>query len=109
MVIRSNLKLNSLKLSNHFFKAIMITRKGDYIHLKFSDGVRLKWSKDSLNIFVTVENEYINKVSGLCGDYNDESKNDLLLPNGLYTNEVSIFANSWRLDSGVSELEIKNI
>lgn len=88
---------------NHHKDGVIIERKGDYTYLKFSDGVRLKWSSDSLNIFVTVDEQYMSKVSGLCGDYNNNLNNDLLLPDDSYTNEPSIFGNSWRLDSSVSE------
>lgn len=81
--------------------AIIIERRGEFVSLRFSDGVRLKWSIDSLSIYLTVEEQYTNKINGLCGDYNDEKKNDFLLPDRSYTNEVSIFANNWRMDSSV--------
>lgn len=79
----------------------MIERKEEFVHLRYSDGVRLKWTTDSLAIFLTVDDQYVNKLSGLCGDYNNDKENDFLLPSGEYTNEASIFANSWRLDSSV--------
>lgn len=55
-----------------------------------------------MNIFITVEEQYIKKVSGLCGNYNQERTNDFLLPDGIFTKESYVFVNSWRLDSSVS-------
>lgn len=80
----------------------MIERKEEFVHLRYSDGVRLKWTTDSLAIFLTVDDQYVNKLSGLCGDYNNDKEKDFLLPDGEYTNEASIFTNSWRLDSSVN-------
>jgi hypothetical protein len=83
--------------------ALIIERRGEYIYLKFSDGVRIKWSVDSLSVFLTVEDRYMEKVSGLCGDYNGEThEKEFLLPDQTYTSEVSRFGNAWRMDSSVS-------
>ncbi len=91
------------KEESYMENALIIERRGDYNYLKFSDGVRIKWSIDSLSVFVTVEDRYAEKVSGLCGDYNGETnEKEFLLPDGTYTNEVSRFGNAWRMDSSVS-------
>lgn len=72
--------------------------------MKFSDGVKLKWSDDSMNIFITVEEQYVKKVSGLCGNYNQEKTSDFQLQDGSTTAITSLFVNNWRIDSGVSLL-----
>lgn len=91
----TNLKTNVVNL------ALWIERKGEYTYLKFSDGVKVKWSDDSLSVFVTIEEQYIRKVSGLCGNYNQEKASDFQLQDGSTTAVSSIFINNWRLDSGV--------
>ena len=55
-------------------------------------------------IFLTVEEQYEKKISGLCGDYDHNNDKDFLLPEGVYTNEVHIFGNKWKTDSTVSKL-----
>ena len=82
--------------------ALSIERKGEINYLRFSDGVRVKWSADSLSVFVTVENRYMEKVSGLCGDYNGENRRmEFILPDGSFTKDATTFGNAWRLDSSV--------
>lgn len=79
----------------------MIERKSELIYLTFSDGVRLKWTSDSLMIFITIEEHYSKKVNGLCGDFNKEGKNDLILPDQSPTHDAITFGNSWKIDSSV--------
>lgn len=56
-------------------------------------------------IFVTVEEQYSKKVNGLCGNYNKENNNDLILPDQTSTNNPIQFGNSWKLDSSVNKLK----
>jgi hypothetical protein len=80
---------------------IIIERRGEFTYLKFDD-VKVKWSDDSANIFVTVQEQYVKKVNGLCGNYNQEKASDFQLTDGSTTSISSIFVNNWRIDSGVS-------
>jgi hypothetical protein len=86
------------------FKALTIERHGDYTYLKFSEGVRLKWSSDSMSIFLTVTEEFEKKTVGLCGDYDHDNRKDFILQDGSYTSEPSRFGNEWRTDSGCQEV-----
>jgi hypothetical protein len=79
-----------------------IEHKDEFVYFKYSDGLRLKWSVDSLSVFVTVDHQYIDKVNGLCGDYDGNSNNDFLLPDRSRTKDSNFFGNSWRLDGFVS-------
>lgn len=80
---------------------VIIERRGEFTYLKFDD-VKVKWSDDSANIFVTVQEQYVKKVNGLCGNYNQEKASDFQLTDGSTTSISSIFVNNWRIDSGVS-------
>lgn len=94
---------NSIEVMNILFtKAITIEKRGEFIHLKYSDGVRVKWHNDSMTIYVTVDEQYTGKVTGLCGHYDHNYEDDFRLPDGSYTNQANTFANSWRVDSSVS-------
>lgn len=55
-------------------------------------------------IFVTVEEQYSKKVNGLCGNYNKNNTNDLLLPDQTFTSNTISFGNSWKVDSTVSKI-----
>ncbi len=90
-------------------KALVIERKTDLIYLTFSDGVRLKWTSDSLMIFITLDVHYSKKVNGLCGNYNKEGLNDLILPDQMPTLDPISFGNSWKIDSSVKSLNSRLI
>ena len=85
------------------YLAIIIERSEDFTYLSFSDGVKIKWSADSMSIFLTVEEQYKNKVAGLCGNYNgDTDGSDFLLRDLLsFTNDSNVFGNAWKTDSSV--------
>ena len=75
------------------FKGIFIDRKGEFIILRLSDGIKIKWSIGSLNINIKIDDQYKNKISGLCGYMNDN----------VMDNQTSSSSNDakWKLDSTV--------
>lgn len=85
-----------------YLTAITIERRGEYIYLRYSDGVRIKWD-NGMGVFITVEDSFMNKVSGLCGDYNLNKTTEYFMPDGLLARNEVQFANSWRIDSSVSD------
>lgn len=87
---------------NYNEAGIIIEKRGDYIYLRYSDGVKVKWSVDTLSVFLTVESRFMGKLKGLCGDYDGKSDDKrFLLDNGKYETDVNVFANSYRVNSGV--------
>lgn len=60
-------------------------------------------------ISIHIEEQYANKVNGLCGNYNKENLNDLLLPDQTFTDNPITFGNSWKTDSSVINFLKKNI
>ncbi len=90
-------------------EAIMIESHGDFYQLRFSDGVSIKWSVDSLTILLTIENQYRSKVLGMCGDYSSFQENDMALRDTTtYTTNGYSFGNNWKTDSTVSRLIVLN-
>ena len=99
-----------LKANKGYLKgAILIERSAEFIKLRFSDGVKVKWSIDSLKAFVNVEEQYRGKVAGLCGNFNSNQKNDYVLRDfKTYADDIYMFANNWKTDSSVSSLKIES-
>ena len=61
--------------------------------MRLSDGIKIKWSIGSLNINIKIDDQYKNKISGLCGYMNDN----------VMDNQTSSSSNDakWKLDSTV--------
>lgn len=49
------------------------------------------------HVTVTVPGNYRGKVCGLCGNFNDDKKDDFKLPNGQVTKYVNTFGRSWKV------------
>ena len=76
---------------------LMVSQEGKGIVLQTSFGLRLIYDLQG-TVSITVPSTYYGKVSGLCGNYNGEAGDDLQLPSGVQTNDVSAFGAAWRLD-----------
>ena len=46
---------------------------------------------------------YKDTLCGLCGDYNDNAKDDMRKPDGTLTNDPNVFGHSWVTDPNVSK------
>lgn len=53
-------------------EGINIERRGDYTFLKYSDGLTMKWD-DSMVIYVMIDPSYVEKTSGICGNFNQNA------------------------------------
>ena len=60
-----------------------------------SSSVRVTYSI-SQEVIVTVGNHLAGKVCGACGNYNDNSKDDLKTADGAPSIDVSVIVGSWR-------------
>ena len=49
------------------------------------------------NVFVTVKTRYMNNMLGLCGNYNENKNDDLIMPDKRQANDVLEFGNSWKV------------
>lgn len=64
-----------------------------YVYTK--DGITIKWDGDSY-VEVSLPKTLMNKVCGLCGNYNGNPVDDFKIPNGLELNNDE-FGEYWRL------------
>lgn len=79
-----------------------------------------------MTIYITVEQTYMNQVTGRCGTYTGRtdgkrllcgrhcleagfpSLDDMELPDGSLSSSVTNFCNEWRTDSGVSDIRLQS-
>ncbi|KAI5085722.1 zonadhesin isoform X2, partial [Silurus meridionalis] len=50
------------------------------------------------HVEITVPGDYFNKVCGMCGNYNGDSNDDNLMPNGQPAKDVIELGNSWKAE-----------
>ncbi|XP_051889494.1 mucin-2-like [Pristis pectinata] len=68
---------------------------GLYLSLTFSNGINVIWDKHT-RLSVTLDESWKNKVCGLCGNFNDDSEDELKTKsNSMASNSVE-FGNSWK-------------
>ncbi|NWH50930.1 OTOGL protein, partial [Fregata magnificens] len=72
-----------------------LERLADYILVKTTFGFSLAWDGNS-GIYIKLTEDHKGKACGLCGDFNGNKYDDLILQNiGEYTEDIAEFANSW--------------
>ena len=65
-----------------------------YVLLKIGPPIRISFD-GSARVDVTVSTDWKGKLCGLCGNYNDNSDDDFMLPDGSFTTSANDFGNSW--------------
>ncbi|XP_036433738.1 mucin-5B-like [Colossoma macropomum] len=69
---------------------------GIYIVIEASNGLVLHWDKKT-SLKITLDPLFKRKVCGLCGNYDDNGKNDFVTRGGEEVVEPLEFGNSWRV------------
>ncbi|KAM3923111.1 IgGFc-binding protein-like [Leptodactylus fuscus] len=89
-------------LVNGVLHSLPINLKKIWVFSKWSHGVILTefgmevtFDWDS-RVTVTLPNSYAGAVCGLCGNFNSNMQDELMLKNGEVTNDIKEFGNSWR-------------
>ncbi|XP_026504731.1 otogelin-like protein [Terrapene carolina triunguis] len=78
---------------------VFIERLADYILVKTTFGFSLAWDGSS-GIYIKLTEEHKGKPCGLCGNYNGNKSDDLIIQNiGEYTEDIAVFANSWSIQT----------
>ncbi|XP_019370333.1 PREDICTED: otogelin-like protein [Gavialis gangeticus] len=81
-------------IGNVFFE-----RLADYILVKTTFGFSLAWDGSS-GIYMKLTEEHKGKPCGLCGNFNGNKSDDLIIQNiGHYTEDIAVFANSWSVQT----------
>ncbi|XP_054044370.1 otogelin-like protein [Rissa tridactyla] len=76
-----------------------IERLADYILVKTTFGFSLAWDGNS-GIYIKLTEDHKGKPCGLCGNFNGNKYDDLILKNiGEYTEDIAEFANSWAVQT----------
>ncbi|XP_032895186.1 mucin-2-like isoform X3 [Amblyraja radiata] len=81
--------------SNCTVDAYSLHTIGLYLSLTFSNGITMIWDKHT-RFSVTLDQRWKDKVCGLCGNFNDNTEDDLTTRfNSLASNSIE-FGNSWK-------------
>ncbi|XP_069629733.1 otogelin-like protein isoform X6 [Haliaeetus albicilla] len=76
-----------------------LERLADYILVKTTFGFSLAWDGNS-GIYIKLTEDHKGKPCGLCGNFNGNKDDDLILQNiGEYTEDIAEFANSWAVQT----------
>uniref|UniRef100_A0A8C5TC27 Otogelin like n=1 Tax=Malurus cyaneus samueli TaxID=2593467 RepID=A0A8C5TC27_9PASS len=75
-----------------------IERLADYILVKTTFGFSLAWDGNS-GIYIKLTEDHKGKPCGLCGNFNGNKYDDLILQNNEYTEDIAEFANSWAVQA----------
>ncbi|XP_065051946.1 BMP-binding endothelial regulator protein-like isoform X1 [Rhopilema esculentum] len=88
-------RLNGKKIRTPYLEYPYLDIRGDkrYVSVYTNIGVTVKWDGDSY-LSVSISSAYMNRVSGLCGNFNGNSHDDLHLSNG-YPGSPKAFALEW--------------
>ncbi|XP_032302492.1 IgGFc-binding protein-like [Coturnix japonica] len=77
-------------------RGVSIGNVGNYLVVETDFGVIVKYDGDD-HLEITLPQSYFSKVQGMCGNFNDDYKDDLSLPNGTIVS-VTQFGNSWKVE-----------
>ncbi|XP_075047174.1 IgGFc-binding protein-like [Mixophyes fleayi] len=89
--IKSNLPLALRpKLGN-----IDIYQSGRQCVIQTNTGIRVTFDWEA-RVGVTLPSTYFGSVCGLCGNFNNNSKDDLINRDGIFQANISLFGHSWR-------------
>ncbi|XP_078451893.1 IgGFc-binding protein-like isoform X2 [Lampetra planeri] len=93
--------LNGKKVKTPIIKSLVpgvqFSIIGSYVHVVTDFGLVIKF--DGVHhLSITLPSAYANKVCGLCGNYNLNHTDDLLMPNGWLASDNSELGNSWNVE-----------
>uniref|UniRef100_U3J8L8 Otogelin like n=1 Tax=Anas platyrhynchos platyrhynchos TaxID=8840 RepID=U3J8L8_ANAPP len=77
---------------------VFVERLADYILVKTTFGFSLAWDGNS-GIYIKLTEDHKGKPCGLCGNFNGNKYDDLILQNSEHTEDIAEFANSWAVQT----------
>uniref|UniRef100_A0A2C9M9G4 Hemocytin n=1 Tax=Biomphalaria glabrata TaxID=6526 RepID=A0A2C9M9G4_BIOGL len=78
-----------------FKEGIVFEKVGGYITMSSNLGYNIKWDGKQ-SVFIKVSDEFLNKITGLCGKYNKIPTDDFETPRGTQVTDVGMFGASWK-------------
>ncbi|XP_023570329.1 zonadhesin [Octodon degus] len=77
-------------------KGVFVGPSGRFVELQTVFGLHVRWDGEQ-QLFVTVSSAYAGKLCGFCGNYDGDSSNDNLKPNGNPARDDEDLGNSWQV------------
>ncbi|KAM4652256.1 IgGFc-binding protein-like [Discoglossus pictus] len=81
---------------NYPDKKIWINQEGNNIIFQTDFGLKVLYDTE-YTVIVQITGSYWNKIRGLCGNYNDDLTDELMLPDGSITQNIETFGSSWKV------------
>ncbi|XP_062974478.1 mucin-5B-like [Elgaria multicarinata webbii] len=77
-----------------------------YVNIVTSSRVQIQVQlKPIMQIFITVDQTYQNRISGLCGNFNNVEKDDFQTISRIVENSPSAFGNSWKTMANCADVQ----
>ncbi|KAG8523729.1 Zonadhesin [Galemys pyrenaicus] len=77
-------------------KGVYLAVSGRFVELQTVFGLRIRWDGDQ-QLSITVPSTYSSKLCGFCGNYDGDSHNDNLKPDGTPARDPEELGNSWQI------------
>ncbi|XP_022243225.1 BMP-binding endothelial regulator protein-like [Limulus polyphemus] len=93
-------KVNKRKVQLPYVKlgSFSVVQEGYSIVARTNLGVKVMWDGGSF-VEVSIPPKFKNQMCGLCGNYNDDSKDDFITRKGDIITDVETFGNEWKRGS----------
>ncbi|XP_043348538.1 zonadhesin-like [Dermochelys coriacea] len=79
-------------------RGVSIGNVGIYMVVEADFGLLVKYDGNQ-HLEISIPESYFSKVCGMCGNYNGQRGDELLMPNGMQANNVTQFGNSWKVEA----------
>ncbi|XP_034637580.1 zonadhesin-like [Trachemys scripta elegans] len=79
-------------------RGVSIGNVGIYMVVETDFGLLVKYDGNQ-HLEISLPESYFSKVCGMCGNYNGQRGDELLMPNGVQANNVTQFGNSWKVQA----------
>ncbi|KAJ3585357.1 hypothetical protein NHX12_014078, partial [Muraenolepis orangiensis] len=76
---------------------VSVVKSGKHYTVTMDFGVTVRYDGNHF-MDIKVTKDYKDKLCGLCGDYNDNAKDDFRKPDGSLTTDANVFGHSWVTD-----------
>uniref|UniRef100_UPI00398F2A05 IgGFc-binding protein-like isoform X1 n=2 Tax=Pristiophorus japonicus TaxID=55135 RepID=UPI00398F2A05 len=76
-------------------RGVNVITNGIYTIVETDFGMSVKFDGNH-NLEINLPNSYYSKVCGMCGNYNGQKADELMMPDGLIAPSITHFGNSWK-------------